>query len=706
MPSASRKKSASPAHRAPGAAGARPTGAWGVPAMLAGVGAVALLWRMLYLSRLEASPLAGALFSDSLSYWEWSRLIVANGPVGNHAFFLGPLYAYVLALLRLLGAGEALAVLRMQALCGAAAAVLLADAVRRLTSWRWGLAAGLAVALHPMVVFFDGLVLQESLLFAVEAALLWWVVARDPRTAPPWAWAVTGALVGLLAQGRATSLALLAPAALALGAVAGGRARVVRAAVMLAACAALALPAALHNRAATGEWIPFTYSGGYNLRVGNNPTANGTFVPITLTDDLSSAHGEPVDGGADLDGRVFQQAMAGREYSAAQSDRRWAAEAFDWMRTHPARAAVLALRKLAMLANVREYPQVENADEFAELAGPLGLPRAPLVVLLFTLAGGGLAAAWRMGGAARAIAAWPFALALALAPFFVTDRYRPALVPALVVLAAIGARSLAAARARPPRAVLAGAAIALGLALLPLPGLGPVRYRWGVEGDLGARWLQHGDPQRALVHLQRAAALDRDPRIGWTGSASEFVPRAITYHLMGQALLQLGRTDEAIVALERAHRLAPDSESVGATLARAYLAAGRVDDARALGDAGVTISAGEPAYQQGLAAARAGDLVAAAARFAEATAADPRHDAAWGALVRVHIQQDDREGARLAYEAARAAGWNGPQADAHQALVVYAAGDPGMARQLFARIDAAARRDDPVLREIESILSR
>src|SRR5205823_10530665 len=68
-------------------------------------------WRLIYLYRLERSPLAGPLTSDEVTYWEWAGSILRTGPIGHHPFFMGPLYPHVLALLRLF-AGESVAGVR------------------------------------------------------------------------------------------------------------------------------------------------------------------------------------------------------------------------------------------------------------------------------------------------------------------------------------------------------------------------------------------------------------------------------------------------------------------------------------------------------------------------------------------------------------------------------------------------------------------
>src|SRR5262249_55534687 len=127
--------------------------------------AVAAVWRFLYLDRLSNSALANSMFDDARIYWAWSERIAQGHLIGANPFFLAPLYPYVLGLMRAFGVSSPSSVLFLQSLWGAGAAVLLADAISRLTTPMIGLGLGLILSVYQMAVFFDGLILTESLLF-------------------------------------------------------------------------------------------------------------------------------------------------------------------------------------------------------------------------------------------------------------------------------------------------------------------------------------------------------------------------------------------------------------------------------------------------------------------------------------------------------------------------------------------------------------
>jgi len=225
----------------------------------------------LYLARLGRTPLADSLFLDSRLYWNWAAFLMQHGPIGKNAFFFGPLYPYALWPIRAAFGDSIQPVLVIQAIGGATAAVLLADAARRLTRPSIGLAIGVVAALYGMSVFFDGLVLMESLLFLLESLLLRVIVrARWPERRKGMYLAV-GLLIGLIAEGRASSAVLLVAAAWLLVRGKGEPWSVAlrRAAVLGLGFALVTAPVAVRNRAVSGEWIAFTYNLGYYLYVGN-----------------------------------------------------------------------------------------------------------------------------------------------------------------------------------------------------------------------------------------------------------------------------------------------------------------------------------------------------------------------------------------------------------------------------------------------------
>src|SRR5262249_35296338 len=120
--------------------------------------AIATLWRILFLARMSAGPLAGHLQGDEHIYWDWSTSLLEHGFRARNPFFFGPLYPYALALLRLVVGGGPERIVLVQSLLGGFTAVLIADAARRLARPGIAFGIGIVVALYEMLVLFDAVI--------------------------------------------------------------------------------------------------------------------------------------------------------------------------------------------------------------------------------------------------------------------------------------------------------------------------------------------------------------------------------------------------------------------------------------------------------------------------------------------------------------------------------------------------------------------
>lgn len=662
---------------------------------------VAAVWRFAYLERLGRTPFAGSLGADSRIYWEWSESILRHGLVPAAPFFLAPLYPYALAGLRAAGAASIPAILAFQAILGSVAVVLVADATGRLAGRPAALAVGCIVALFQATTFFDGLVLPESLLFFVESLLVWFVARADWSRAGIVRYGVYGLLVGVLAQGRASNallLALVFPLAWA------RRTQPARRLEALAAAAATfvlcCLPAALANARASRELIPFTYNLGFNLYVGNNPDADGAYVDITGGSIPVPLEGtSPVTGGA-FDGRAYVLATEGRRLSPAGSSTYWTAKAARFVRSSPFRALGLAGRKLLLSWNRGHIPQVESMDSFARAAGPLGLPILGSFAFLAILGLSGAVWAARDGPAGRWLVGYLAVVSLSLVPFFVTDRYRHHLVPALVPLAGIAIAGIAQTVGT---ASLLRSALAVGLAAgIVFAPVGRVRSarlaEWSFTADHAIRLLDRGAYAEAARAFARAeSSLSTTPARSYP--TSERTNLAAFYFRYAIALEALDRHDEAIARWERAIALNPNDASSLGRLSLAYEQAGRTEDvARARGMLGATPGGrGQLLLNDGWSAAGRGELVAAESLLVGALAAAPNLSMAWDGLIRLRIQTGRIGEAARTLDQARGAGLDLVTAEVYECYLAVRRGDAGTARRALARITTQSAPQDPFL---------
>jgi tetratricopeptide (TPR) repeat protein len=534
--------------------------------------------------------------------------------------------------------------------------------------------------------------------------------------------AITGVLIGLIAEGRATGLVLLIPAwmLLALGGAArartsagsraetdvaaprlGAREIALPTAWLLAGLLFVVTPAALRNRAVSGEWIPFTYNGGVNLYVGNGPEATGAFVRVTGSEVIGAAVSTGEDGGVEADTREYLAKTEGVTLGPSASSAYWARRARSWIVAHPSAAALLAARKVAMLWNRREYPQIENLDEYRSVAGPLGLPGVGGFALLGPLALAGLVLAWGRGRPARFVIGYAIAMTLAVAPFFVTDRYRHHLIPAALLLAAFTLDRIASLWGeRRGGGLRVTALLAGGLLIvnLPAPEISRRQYEWGLAFDLGTRWSEQGRPELAVAEYEKAIRLEQQARAGLIAP----VDRGDLYYDYANALGRLGRRAEALEWYERSVQVAPDNALAVRALADAYAAAGRIPTAESLLTALESKSGGAALawIGRGRLAAAGGRLAEAEAFFRRAVEANPTQTDAWAGLIQSQIQAGRLADARTTLDRARRAGLPAASQRAYEALLAALAHDPVTARRALAEIPAQAIARDPTLADV------
>ena len=87
----------------------RPAMPWWVP--WSGVVAFALVWRLAYLDRLAGTPLLATLRGDERDYWDWATFLLDHGFRRTNPFFQGPLYPYLLAVIRAVSGADVRTVL-------------------------------------------------------------------------------------------------------------------------------------------------------------------------------------------------------------------------------------------------------------------------------------------------------------------------------------------------------------------------------------------------------------------------------------------------------------------------------------------------------------------------------------------------------------------------------------------------------------------
>lgn len=573
---------------------------------------LALAVRLAYVFQARgADPMFADPVLDAMFHHQWALAIVRGGWLAGVPFFRAPGYGYFLAgIYRLFGAGP-LAPRLVQAGLGALSCGLVYVLARRVMAGLSGgtaqvraggrsrtgqdvaLAAGLAAAFYPLLVYFDGELLIPSLLvFLVLAGMVLLYRFRKLDRL----WFLPGLAWGLAAVTRPNVLVFVVLAAVWFAAEFGrGMAR--RYLLFLAGVAVVILPVTVRNYAVSGEVIPIAWQGGTNFWIGNNPESDGVtaIAPGTRKDWW----------GGYYDIRRLAKEKLGREPRFGEIDRYGFRQGLRFWKERPGQALGLSLRKLYLFLSGYEVANNRDIYFFSRFTFlRLLIHRLPLFFfpfgLLVPLAAAGalvLRQQWR-----RLLPLYLFigGYALSFVPFFVTARYRMPLVPFLLVLAAVGVWEFAR-RVRNGRGWLAPALVFVLLYVplnLNLAGLGGTNEAQ-VYSILAGHEAREGSADRAEQYLDRARRADPE----WTdqyfvagllarrrgndsAAAVEFRtainrdPANPDYHVyLGDLFYDRGELDSAEVQYGRALELDPRSAFALCHLGNVLLRRGQLESA-------------------------------------------------------------------------------------------------------------------------------
>jgi tetratricopeptide (TPR) repeat protein len=526
-----------PAAEARAPAIARP-GAWSerhFRVVLAAICALGLVCRGVILwDYLSHSPLAAAPVVDAKVYWEWAGRIATGRLVDDVPFFSAPLYPYLLGVVRAVD-GSLTTVYVLQIVTDLATAVLLALAGRaRFGAWAGLLAAVLFLLLQDPASFSLRILtctLQLVLLAAVYLQLI--RVQQAPSVGRHVA---LGATLGLLCLSWPPAM-LLAVAVVAWR-FWQSRRRAGGAVLPLLVSAVLIAPATLYNWYVSGNLFFIQAVSGINLLVGNQPASTGGFTPLP---NITTGRGDMFREAA------RQYAVAtGKPGTWAEVNRYYRNQALDFWRRSPLATLKLLARKLYMFLSWQNYGEIyQPATEIAFGWNPW-LRLAPLPVPW--LIGPALVALlWMLRRPVHYAPEW----LLFLLPLFVTllfwysSRYRVLAVPVIAVAAASCAAPVLARRTARLKTIVAGLALAAGMAL------GPVNRALGTDVadptyamfNAGAALQQQG---------QNSAAVDL-----WRRVVQVCPGDAAARISLGDLLSSLGRHNEALAEYERARTVEP-----------------------------------------------------------------------------------------------------------------------------------------------------
>jgi tetratricopeptide (TPR) repeat protein len=402
------------------------------------------VWHVLALRRL---PLFASLMLDSRAYDEWAgRILAGDWLGGDSAFYMDPLYPYLLAGVYRCVGHDLLVVRLLQSALGVATCALAGLIGRRLGGAMVGTTAALLLAAYRPLVFEEGEIEKTALGVFLSTAALAFATHRSVASRLG-----AGICLGLAVLTRA-NLLLMAP----LGALfflwdvepaepgsgpvglAGrwrermtGRAGGGAAAFLLGLLLVLS-PVLWRNHHVSGEWVLTTSQMGTNFYTGNNPSnSTGTFSPVPFV--------RPSPRHEEGDFRAKAEEITGRRMTPGEVSSFWFRQALGHVVQNPGFAAKVCLRKLALFwsdLEVQDGWSVYFLRRYSPAlrAAPVSFGWLPPLALL------GVMAAFRVQRPVRLFAGYVAAYCLTVVAFFVFSRYRVFAVPALAILAALGLR--------------------------------------------------------------------------------------------------------------------------------------------------------------------------------------------------------------------------------------------------------------------------
>ncbi len=473
--------------------------------------AVAVVVKLLYVFQSRDAIEVLAPIMDARYYDQTARDILAGNLARREAFFMGPLYPYVLAVIYSIFGHDFTWTRAIQMVGGATTVVLTYHLGARLLRPAAGLVAAVLLLGYGALTFYEGQLLM-AWLGTLLNTLLVLLLIRQRAESGWWSWVVIGLVMGVSALARANILAF-APIVLWYawrglpGAPNWKRPTIFAAAVFVAL-----LPATIHNYVASRDVVLVTSNAGLNFYIGNSDKATGIFYLPEDTDFVS-----------DATSRVQIERKLGRDLKPSELSRYWFERSFSWIKDHPGAAISLMGRKTAMFFNGYELPQIENFYR--------ARARYPSLAILFVsfwmilvLAVLGIVSLLRERRNLIVPLGFVLAYAASIIVFFITARYRVQIVPTLCVFAAAGLFALAG-NLQKPRALAGMVLVALFVGAASYPGLFQVEKR-----QLAFREAIHDGRRLSELNRHREAITAIDSAIAIFPDYYEgYLQRAIVY---------------------------------------------------------------------------------------------------------------------------------------------------------------------------------
>ena len=504
-----------------------------------GIFSAALLVRILHIHFFHSTVFFEQLIHDERFYHEQALSIAAGNWMGHKVYFMGPLYSHFLALMYLISGGSRTFAGLIQSMLGAGTCVLAYLIGGEVFSKRVGTMAAILTCFYGVLIFYDGLLLMETLVLFLNMlclfALIRWVNTRGLGYL-----VVAGVCLGASALGRASVLlfGLGTLIVISLTYPLPAKRRLAAGLVFAAAVAIVITPVTIRNYRLERDLVPISANAGLNFYIGNGPGANGTFRILTGSDVAPG----------DMTGRFRAEIASGRQLTSAETSLWWYRQTLEYIGTHIGLFLKNLFWKVYLFWNAYEIPQIEWYSAVREYSPILSLP---LVTSRYVIPLALLGMVVGMGYLRRMpmVPVYLGAQTLAISLFFVTGRYRMTILPVLAVLASYGilwlVETICARRWTTAVLSIAGLAVLFWFT-------SPAHLR--PDADELRRWHKIN---LGLRHAETASGLGRAVAL-LDEAATEFHTDPDAHKYYGIVLRRAGSLQSSVEELQTASRLRPN----------------------------------------------------------------------------------------------------------------------------------------------------
>jgi tetratricopeptide (TPR) repeat protein len=524
--------------------------------------AVAFIVRLVYLFDIHLSPLFNYLTLDPLYYHQLAQKIAVGQIAGNEVFFKAPLYPYFLGLIYAIFGDSTFTPRVFQSLFGSVSCALTYLIARRFYPNKIAVTAGFVAAFYGMLIFYDNELLLPAVTLVLNLLALWLLFKYEDRRSGRLLFA-SGFLLGLSSIARPDVLIFVPVALFWLYKFIIHNRQVWwrHSLIYILGIVVLIVPVAIRNYVVGGEVVVFGTYGGLNFAIGNNERSDGRTAVLPGT--------SPEFWQGYYDAVNIANEQSRKSLTPGEVGDFWLRQGIKYIFSHPIDWIGLELRKLVYMVSGYEISNNKHIYFFAGrssvlkpllwdkiISFPFGLI-LPLA-LLAPLSSPG----WRR----RQFLLYGYVVSytLAIIIFFVTARYRLAIVPILIIWGSAGFwgllqlyRSGQSSRFyRWGGVLVAGLLICNGLSYIPA--LSP-RMTSDYEGYLFSGTAYYSAGKYADAEKEFSTAVSLNPR------------SSRAFNNLANACARLGKDDEAIKYLERSLSFDPNYELPKKGLAALYL---------------------------------------------------------------------------------------------------------------------------------------